>query len=149
MVFSRSNSAFSTALSRDDLSAARQAAESVVASLKGVDMALLTEPAHTAWMRELRALTSAAGELERSDDLAGAREAFSSLSETLIAVAGRFGTSGERPLFRLHCPMAFGDKGADWLSSKREVENPYFGAAMFTCGEVTAVISEGSGREGE
>jgi Cu(I)/Ag(I) efflux system membrane fusion protein len=134
-----------TALSRDDLTGARRAGRSVQEALKSVDMALLDGPAHAAWMKELRALATTARALEGSEDFARAREAFASLSETLMAAAGRFGTSGERPLFRLHCPMAFGNKGADWLATTREVENPYFGAAMFRCGEVTEVISEGSG----
>jgi membrane fusion protein, copper/silver efflux system len=36
-----------------------------------------------------------------------------------------------------HCPMADNDKGADWLSSEKEIMNPYFGESMLRCGEVT------------
>ena len=41
----------------------------------------------------------------------------------------------------VHCPMAFSGKGADWISGKPAVENPYFGDAMFDCGTVTDTLS--------
>ena len=33
--------------------------------------------------------------------------------------------------------MAFGNEGADWLHTKDEVLNPYYGASMLKCGSVT------------
>lgn len=44
-------------------------------------------------------------------------------------------------LYLVHCPMAFGNEGADWFSRKPEVENPYFGSRMFSCGDVTEALS--------
>jgi len=38
--------------------------------------------------------------------------------------------------------MAFGNKGADWLSEKDEVLNPYFGDMMLRCGEVKGELGE-------
>ncbi|MFY7965837.1 MAG: DUF3347 domain-containing protein [Chitinophagaceae bacterium] len=35
-----------------------------------------------------------------------------------------------------HCPMAFNNKGADWLSNTSEVINPYLPKKMLDCGEV-------------
>jgi hypothetical protein len=40
-------------------------------------------------------------------------------------------------VYHTYCPMAFNDKGAFWLSEESEVKNPYFGAMMLECGEVT------------
>lgn len=40
-----------------------------------------------------------------------------------------------------HCPMAFDDKGADWLYDKRDIYNPYFGEVMLRCGVVKDKIS--------
>ena len=35
-----------------------------------------------------------------------------------------------------HCPMAFDDRGADWIQwSGTRTENPYFGSAMYRCGK--------------
>lgn len=39
-------------------------------------------------------------------------------------------------LYRQHCPMAFKNKGASWLSAERKIMNPYFGDKMLHCGTV-------------
>lgn len=44
-------------------------------------------------------------------------------------------------LYLVHCPMSFSSEGADWFSRKPEVENPYFGSRMFSCGDVTEALS--------
>jgi len=36
--------------------------------------------------------------------------------------------------------MANNDKGADWLSSEKEIKNPYFGKSILKCGEITKEI---------
>ncbi len=40
-------------------------------------------------------------------------------------------------LFLMHCPMAFENKGANWISYRKEVLNPYFGEKMLNCGAIT------------
>jgi len=40
-------------------------------------------------------------------------------------------------VYREHCPMAFNEKGAYWLSSYADIKNPYLGKKMIDCGEVT------------
>ena len=39
-----------------------------------------------------------------------------------------------------HCPMADNNRSADWLSLSDEIQNPYFGSAMLTSGEVKQEI---------
>ena len=34
--------------------------------------------------------------------------------------------------YKQYCPMAFGNKGAYWLSNSRDIRNPYFGDKMLT-----------------
>ncbi|WP_170067671.1 DUF3347 domain-containing protein [Neolewinella xylanilytica] len=46
-------------------------------------------------------------------------------------------------IYKLHCPMAFDGKGADWYSEVSEIRNPYFGDAMLTCGRVEEEITGG------
>jgi Cu(I)/Ag(I) efflux system membrane fusion protein len=36
--------------------------------------------------------------------------------------------------------MADNNKGAYWLSKSKEVQNPYYGQGMLTCGEVKRTI---------
>ena len=39
-------------------------------------------------------------------------------------------------VYLAHCPMAFNNKGADWLSSTSDIVNPYLPKKMIDCGEV-------------
>ncbi|MNG29248.1 hypothetical protein D3C84_1146450 [compost metagenome] len=43
-------------------------------------------------------------------------------------------------LYVHYCPMAFDNKGAVWISTTKEVRNPYFGEKMLKCGEVKETI---------
>ena len=43
-------------------------------------------------------------------------------------------------IYKQYCPMANDDKGGYWLSSNKEIKNPYFGDAMLACGEVKEEI---------
>lgn len=76
--------------------------------------------------------------LQGSVDLPAARVAFCLLSESLIATLERDGGEERAAwgLFRVHCPMAFNNRGADWVQRGRDVRNPYFGSSMLTCGGI-------------
>lgn len=43
-------------------------------------------------------------------------------------------------VYKMYCPMAFKNKGAYWLSSDKQVQNPYFGDRMLKCGRVDSAI---------
>lgn len=66
----------------------------------------------------------------KAKSIAEARIAFKSLSARAIAKA-----KGHAGFHVAHCPMVKGG-GADWLATKKVVENPYFGSAMFACGYI-------------
>lgn len=88
-----------------------------------------------------KALSSEAEALARSDSIAMQRVAFKTLSGFLDNFVRLFGGDLERSVFKAHCPMAFNDKGADWLQGAPEIRNPYFGSGMLKCGEVTEQLS--------
>jgi Cu(I)/Ag(I) efflux system membrane fusion protein len=131
------------ALSRDRLPEASAAAKKLAGALADADMKLLKGPAHNAWMKEQANVGKSANRLAAAANLETARREFALLSESMAAVAGRFGTSGKEPVIRFHCPMAFDNRGADWLQNKPGTENPYFGSAMFKCGKQKEVIVHG------
>lgn len=94
--------------------------------------ALLADEKHNSIKAEVQ-------KIAESTDPAIQREAFDELSEQMIALAKNSElTSGN--LFLQHCPMANGNKGANWLSLSEEIRNPYFGDKMMTCGSVTEKI---------
>ena len=64
------------------------------------------------------------------------RPHFETLSNALIAAFKANPEILEDELLIMHCPMAFGDRGADWLQSSEPLQNPYFGAVMLGCGEL-------------
>lgn len=85
------------------------------------------------------ALTGLASKIAAAADIEAQRVVFSDLSNdfiTRIKAAGL--SSGE--LYVEYCPMALNDKGASWLSNKKEIRNPYYGESMMTCGEVKETI---------
>ncbi|WP_018477621.1 efflux RND transporter periplasmic adaptor subunit [Pontibacter roseus] len=130
------------ALVASDVPAARQAAGTFVVKLGKVDMGLLEGPMHEQWMQLLPALKSNAEAIQKSRDLDKQRAAFSTLSNHLIEAVEVFGTQ-HAVAYKQSCPMAFGDKGAFWLSEKQEIRNPYFGEAMLACGETEETYRNG------
>jgi hypothetical protein len=75
-----------------------------------------------------------------TQNLAEQRAAFEKLSENLYEVVKAIEVI-DTPIYVQHCPMAFDNKGATWLSDKKDIYNPYFGDAMLRCGSNEAVIA--------
>lgn len=74
-----------------------------------------------------------------TDDIEAQREAFEALSISVYDLAKEGGAG--LTVYKQYCPMAFDDKGAFWLSSEKQVLNPYFGASMLRCGSVQETIN--------
>ena len=131
------------ALVGSDVAAAEAAAQEMRQALSKVDMALLKGDAHLYWMEQLKALQAHSEKITTTTDLEAQRKQFDFLSQALILTVKVFGTDTDT-LYVQHCPMAFDDNGADWLSAEDKVLNPYFGEAMLRCGiiEETIVSSE-------
>lgn len=79
--------------------------------------------------------------LNMQKDLTGVRKAFKPVSGTMITLIRKHGLDQLGALFVVHCPMADDGKGADWFTGTSGVKNPYFGAMMLGCGEVTDTLS--------
>lgn len=77
--------------------------------------------------------------IQNSNDLEEQRTYFKPLSEEMIALAGTI-SDLETTLYVQHCPMADGNKGADWLSLEEVIANPYYGDKMLRCGKVKEVL---------
>lgn len=86
-------------------------------------------------------LSSAASGIAESDSIAAQRAGFKTLSGLMETFVTLFGADLERQVFKGHCPMAFNEVGADWLQSGPDVLNPYFGASMLKCGDITAQLA--------
>jgi Cu(I)/Ag(I) efflux system membrane fusion protein len=125
------------ALAGDDLGLAVTAAKSTIETLSGTDMSLLIDKPHDLWTDRSTRISKALDTIQNAAEIDAARKAFETLSNELIAVVEQFGIPENQQLFRIHCPMSFNNKGADWLQADNKIRNPYFGASMLKCGEVT------------
>ena len=74
-----------------------------------------------------------------TENLERQRMYFVILNKHLITLARNLQAS-EVPLYVQLCPMANENQGALWLSSEREIRNPYYGDAMLTCGSIVDSI---------
>jgi len=129
------------ALAGDDMGLAATAAKSAIEALSKVDMSLLSGEPHNVWMARSSGMDKALDAIQNAADIDAARKTFEMLSNELIAVVVQFGIPESRQLYRIHCPMAFNNKGADWLQADKDIRNPYFGASMLKCGEATEEIN--------
>jgi hypothetical protein len=86
-----------------------------------------------------QAIASSAATIVGADDIEVQRTAYLKMSTDLIALVKSSGMK-EGELYVEHCPMAFNNAGGSWISSNKEIRNPYFGDKMMTCGEVTETI---------
>ena len=100
-----------------------------------VDMSLVKDEAHLYWMDQLNSLTAHTQNIIESEEVEQQRKQFGFISDALINAISAFGTEGNA-LYVQHCPMAFSNKGADWIATEEQIQNPYFGDKMMKCGIV-------------
>lgn len=118
--------ALHSALAADDLDAARAEAT-----------AMMGITGHFGALPELLHTMLAAESLD-----ALRKPHFEALSNAMIAAVKAKPAAFEHDLYIMHCPMVYGDTGADWLQADDQLLNPYFGAMMLKCGEVKDTVGE-------
>lgn len=80
-----------------------------------------------------------ANKISAATDIKAQRAAFNDLNVELIPVFKHAAlTAGT--IYVQHCPMANNGDGADWLSSAKKIQNPYYGDEMMECGRVAEEI---------
>ena len=86
-----------------------------------------------------QAIASSAATIVGATDIEAQRTAYLKMSNDLISLVKNSGMK-DGELYVEHCPMAFNNAGGSWISSSKEIRNPYFGDKMMKCGEVTETI---------
>src|SRR5690606_32701288 len=118
----------------------KNGAEDLLQSLEKVDMHLLKEDhAHDHWMLLHKELKTSALAISETSDISEQRDHFIHLSAHLINAVKTFGIN--QKVYVDYCPMVKDDLGAFWMSTEEEILNPYFGASMLSCGEITDEIN--------
>jgi membrane fusion protein, copper/silver efflux system len=127
-------------LAADDLPQAKAAAIAMDKHLRAVEATSLPPEVAHAWPPLAASLLEALEPMRNADEIDILRQQLVPLTRhTEQAVIGF--SAGQSPtLYRAHCPMAFKNRGADWLQATTEIANPYFGSKMFRCGDITGKI---------
>lgn len=110
----------------------------LIGFIENVKMNELEDEVHVFWMKQKKILISEAKEIAKSKETTSQRVNFMSLSTaiyTLLKVA-----KYQVPVYYQFCPMANKGKGANWLSTEEAIENPYYGSAMLSCGQIVETI---------
>lgn len=112
-------------------------------SLNNVDMSLVLGDAHNSWMKANTNMNKDLNSLSKSVNIDEQRNIFLSLSNSLADISQLLGVEmkNDRSLYLEFCSMADDKKGGYWLSTEKEISNPYFGSDMLGCGEVIKEIN--------
>ena len=81
-----------------------------------------------------------AEKMANTNDLATQRKVFTSLSADIISLFKNAELQDGVALYVQHCPMANKGDGGDWLSTSKNIRNPYYGDEMLECGRVVEEI---------
>ena len=126
-------------LVNDNAKTANIAANTMLKNISKVDMKLLVNnTTHTLWMDIEKALKISTHKIANTNNIKTQRELFITLSKSMTKAVEIFGVN--KKIYQQFCPMANSDKGAFWLSTEKNIKNPYFGEAMLQCGSVTSII---------
>ncbi len=123
------------ALAGDDFPKSVSAVKMLRKMLEHIPGGLLDDDSRDEWESLKASLDNASAKAAAAKDIEEARAAFEKVSILVEKLWNRFGTDGIK-IRKFFCPMAFNNKGAYWLDDSDKVANPYFGAAMPTCGSV-------------
>lgn len=123
------------ALVNDNPTDAAEAGKSLEAAFKNFNRTYLTADQKKAFKDvENDAVEHAEHIAENKGNIEHQREHFEMLSKDIYDLVKTF-DSGQ-VLYRDFCPMYNKNRGAYWLSEIREIQNPYFGKEMLTCGVI-------------
>ncbi len=127
------------ALANDNFENASSAGIDMKDALENVNMGAFKDDAHDLWMDHAANIEKALEHVAHYSNIEDLRTGYKGMSDAMIALSRSFGSAGDT-LFIQYCPMAFNDKGANWISNYSEIRNPYFGDMMLKCGETHDTI---------
>ncbi|MFL1894810.1 DUF3347 domain-containing protein [Aquimarina sp. 2-A2] len=124
------------ALVNDDNAKAKELGASLATTLGKLDISEYTDTQQSDLKDIVEDAVEHAEHISESD-IAHQREHFKVLSKDVTDMVAITGT--ENTLYQQFCPMY--DGGSAWLSTSKDVKNPYYGSKMLTCGKVQKEIN--------
>lgn len=83
--------------------------------------------------KQKETLLKSTEKMAKASSIEKQRAAFNEVSTTIWDIV-KNAKKTNKTVYYQYCPM----KKAYWLSTEKEIENPYYGAAMLSCGSVVA-----------
>ena len=111
-----------TALINDDAKEADEAAKMLEEALINADISYSSVP-----------------DMVKAIDVKAKRQQLDKLSIQLALIFKKYNLESGI-VYKQFCPMANDGNGGSWLASESKIKNPYYGAAMLTCGSVEEEI---------
>ena len=128
------------ALVETDAETTAAATQAFTTQLQQMDKAMLEGEASAHWEAQSKEMLTHAQGIEQTEDVEAQRKHFDVLSDLLINSIKSFGLEDD-VFYIQHCPMAFDNTGAEWLSTEKGILNPYFGDKMLRCGVVQETLN--------
>lgn len=110
--------------------------------VSGINIKALDTKQHKYWMLLTPLFQESLSSIENSVEIEMQRMHFINLSNSMITMVKSFTLATNHTIYLQHCPMVNSNKGANWLSMKSEIRNPYFGGIMLTCGSIEEEIKK-------
>ncbi len=130
------------ALVKSDAEKAKTAVADLQAELDKVKPDNLAAADVTTWNNESKKMREHLDKMQAAGSLEEIRKHFKPLSDVLYANIKKFGLANETVYYQ-HCPMAFNNEGASWLSEESEINNPYLPETMLRCGFTQDTVAIG------
>src|SRR5258706_7096218 len=131
--------AINQALIEDNKDGAKAAAKKFSEAVTQFDMSKLMGEQMDFYHVQLAKLTQSLKAIDESSDIEETRMEFATLSEVVYALAKAYHPQGSELYFQF-CPMVKNGEGANWLSSTKEIINPFMGQRMQHCGRTQETI---------
>lgn len=124
------------ALVNSDATTTSSKAGDFIKASNHVDMKAIPADKLNAFMPLLKKLVSAAEHIAGTKDINKQRDYLAGFSIDFYSLA-KIVKLSDQPVYQAYCPM----KKMYWLSNEKSIENPYYGKAMLTCGNITETIN--------
>ena len=122
-------------LAKDDSKAAASAGKMLFETMKKTDINQLDAKKKSVYKEIAESMEENAEHIAAgTGSIEHQREHFDLLSKDVNDLIETFGS--EQKLYKDFCPMYNDNKGAIWISEKKEIVNPYQGSKMLTCGSM-------------
>lgn len=122
------------ALVESNVENTKKAAQEILAAMGKIDATKLSREQKSFFDRHATTIKGHAKGMASASSIDDQRKELDMFSKSMYALLQSF-KAGDESIYYQYCPMANSNKGAYWVSERKEIRNPYYGESMLTCGE--------------